>query len=121
LRGRSSRPRPVAGRRRRARGDESRVGVGGRVGTVVGRQRAEKAANTPLGPSPIADRVCETYPGRMEISDAELAWIVDRLVTLEQQIRAPKGQTGFPKSTIASTLKGTSPPERIRKILDAVK
>ena len=57
----------------------------------------------------------------MEISDAELAWIVDRLVTLEQQIRAPKGQTGFPKSTIASTLRGTSPPERIRKILDEMK
>jgi hypothetical protein len=57
----------------------------------------------------------------MDVSDAELEWIVDRLLTLEQQLRAPKGQTGFPKKTIASTLKGTSPPDRILKILDAVK
>jgi hypothetical protein len=75
----------------------------------------------PSRPSSVAARAPRAYPGGMEVSDAELAWIVDRLVTLEQQIRAPKGQTGFPKSTIASTLKGTSPPERIRKILETVK
>jgi hypothetical protein len=57
----------------------------------------------------------------MDPSDAELAWIVDRLLTLEQRIRAPRGQTEFPKSTIASTWMATNPPDRVRKILDAVK
>jgi hypothetical protein len=54
----------------------------------------------------------------MEASDAELAWIIDYLLTLDQRTRL-KGPGSPPArgSIAADLMKDTHVPDRIRKIL----
>jgi hypothetical protein len=55
----------------------------------------------------------------MEPSDAELGWIVDYLLTLDQRMRtAAPDRVPYPKGSIAADLmKDTQVPDRIRKLL----
>jgi hypothetical protein len=53
---------------------------------------------------------------------SELAWVVDMLLTLDVKLRTRQGMAPYPKTSLASEWsRNTSPPDRIRKILDAVK